>query len=297
MLAEITETRMTKQPKYHILNEKLFLYGLVVLILNDFYLKYAFSNFLTGKLSDFTGLFLFPYFVSIFFEKHARKVYFLVGTFFIFWKLEISEPFINWISALTDIAFYRTVDYTDLIALMILPISYNYFRMKSNATEKTTHLCSPAIGMLSVLIFVADSNPTQSIGLNFASDKKYKIARNKDAMFLKSFFRQKSYNGSPDSVHFSFLYDIPEYNAQVTAKTTVGQVTQNTTMLKLDSITEIKIHGRLFFGVKQSDVDHCKNLKQGDLERYFKLNCLNHLNSEINPIEKPYQVYYSNEYK
>jgi len=36
-----------------------FVIGLIVLILNDFYLKYEYGNFVTGKLSDFAGLLIF----------------------------------------------------------------------------------------------------------------------------------------------------------------------------------------------------------------------------------------------
>ena len=36
-----------------------FIIGLSVLLLNDFYLKAAYGNFVTGKLSDFAGLPIF----------------------------------------------------------------------------------------------------------------------------------------------------------------------------------------------------------------------------------------------
>ena len=44
------------------IKDPLFLVGLGILLLNDFYLKYAFSNAFTGKLSDVAGLFIFPFF-------------------------------------------------------------------------------------------------------------------------------------------------------------------------------------------------------------------------------------------
>lgn len=41
-----------------------FLLCLCLLLLNDFILKSEFHNALTGKLSDFAGLFIFPLFFS-----------------------------------------------------------------------------------------------------------------------------------------------------------------------------------------------------------------------------------------
>ncbi len=40
----------------------LFIFVLFLLIINDFFLKAAFHNTFTGKLSDFSGLFIFPIF-------------------------------------------------------------------------------------------------------------------------------------------------------------------------------------------------------------------------------------------
>jgi hypothetical protein len=51
------------------LRHPLVLLSLVLTLLNDQYLKYQYPGFLTGKLSDFAGLFYFPFFlyaVSVF---------------------------------------------------------------------------------------------------------------------------------------------------------------------------------------------------------------------------------------
>lgn len=287
---------MTNEPKYYLLKKNLFLFGLVLLILNDFYLKYAFPNFLTGKLSDFVGLFIFPYFISIFFEKNAEKIYLITALFFTFWKFEISQHFIDWISTFSNIAFYRTVDITDLIALSIMPFSYIYFKRKLIEKEKTNNVYNIVIGILSLFIFVADSNPREFIKLKIHSNKEYKVYINKHSIFENSDFRG-SYDKNRTDDSFSFCYEIPEFNAQITAVTTVKKSTDNITKIKLDSITEIEVYGKLFIGIKQSNIDNCKKLKSEDLEKYFLLNCINHLNSNKEAIEKPYYVYYSNDYK
>jgi hypothetical protein len=287
---------MTNEPKYYLLKKNLFLFGLALLILNDFYLKYAFSNFLTGKLSDFVGLFIFPYFISIFFEKNVKKIYFITALFFTFWKFEISQPFIDWISSFSNIAFYRTVDKTDLIALIVLPFSYQYFKRKLIEKENPKIILDSLIGILSMFIFVADSNPRETINLKIQSNKKYEISLSKDAIFKKSDFRH-SYEENRNEKSFSFCYDLPEYNAKITAKTTVNEVSKNLTIVQLDSITEIEVMGKLFVGIKQSDIDNCKKLKPEELEKYFELNCINYLNSVLDEFERPYYVYSTNEFK
>jgi hypothetical protein len=287
---------MTKSPKLYLLKKNLFLIGILILILNDFYLKYSFPNALTGKLSDFSGLFIFPYFISIFFEKNASKIYLLTAIFFTFWKFEISQPFIDWISSFSNIAFYRTVDKTDLIALIVLPFSYQYFKRKLVEKENPKIILDSLIGILSMFIFVADSNPRETINLKIQSNKKYEISLSKDAIFEKSDFRH-SYEENRNEKSFSFCYDLPEYNAIITAKTTVKAVSKNLTIVQLDSITEIEVMGKLFVGIKQNDIDNCKKLKPAELEKYFELNCINYLNSVLDESERPYYVYSTNEFK
>jgi hypothetical protein len=287
---------MTKEPKYYLLKKNLFLCGLVLLVLNDFYLKYAFSNFITGKLSDFAGLFIFPYFISIFFEKNAKRIYLVIALFFTFWKFEISQPLINWISTFSNIAFYRTVDITDLIALLILPFSYIYFKRKLIEKEKTSNVYNLLIGVLSLFIFVADSIPRESTKLKIDSNKEYIVYMNKDSIFENSDFRG-GYDKNKADNSFSFCYEIPEYSARITAVTTVKKSTENITIIKLDSITEIEVYGKLFIGIKQSNIDNCKKLKSEDLEKYFQLNCINHLASNKEAIERPYYVLSSKDYE
>ena len=54
--------------------------SLILTFLNDHYLKYQYSNFVTGKISDFTGIFYFPLFIyalAVFFkarQAHPAKI-------------------------------------------------------------------------------------------------------------------------------------------------------------------------------------------------------------------------------
>jgi hypothetical protein len=103
-----------------------FLAGLSLLLLNDFLLKPLFHNWLTGKLSDFAGLFIFPLFWTVLFPRHKRAVYVLTAVLFAFWKSAYSQPLFDFCHEWLSLPISRTVDLTDLIALSVLPASYAY---------------------------------------------------------------------------------------------------------------------------------------------------------------------------
>ena len=114
-----------------ILLSPLFLLGLIVLLLNDFYLKAQFNNFLTGKLSDFAGLFIFPLFFAAFFPKRKLLIYFLTGFLFVFWKSPFSQSEIDLWNSISLFNLGRVIDYTDLLAVLVLPLSYFYFKTET----------------------------------------------------------------------------------------------------------------------------------------------------------------------
>ncbi len=101
-----------------------FLVGLGLLLLNDFFLKPTFHNWFTGKLSDFAGLFIFPLFFTAFFSERKRWIYAVTAIGFVFWKSEFSQPLIELWNAQPYYHLDRVVDHTDLIALLILPLSF-----------------------------------------------------------------------------------------------------------------------------------------------------------------------------
>jgi hypothetical protein len=103
-----------------------FLFGLILLLLNDFVLKPQFHNSLTGKVSDFAGLFIFPMFFAAFVPRFKIPIYLLTALLFVFWKSPFSQPVIDAWNNLAMLRIGRVVDYTDLFALVILPISFFY---------------------------------------------------------------------------------------------------------------------------------------------------------------------------
>lgn len=153
------------------LRSKLFLLGLVVLVLNDHYFKLAYPNWFTGKVSDFAGLFVLPIFLSAVSEKSIGLNYLFTALVFIVWKTPLVEPLIIAGKGI-GIPLHRTVDYTDLIALTILPFSYKYL-----ATIPLSGVIKKKLAINSFAVICFISLTSTSMAPNFAGEinKKYKI--------------------------------------------------------------------------------------------------------------------------
>lgn len=134
-----------------------FLLGLVILLLNDFILKEAYGNWVTGKLSDFAGLFVFFLFWTALFPKHKNKIFIFTAIVFVYWKSPYSQALINTWNTIGLWTIYRTVDYSDAIALTILPLAYHIEALK----EKIIAIrITPYIPLtICVYAFVATSLP------------------------------------------------------------------------------------------------------------------------------------------
>ena len=136
----------------------LFLFCLLLLLLNDFYLKATFHNILTGKLSDFCGLFIFPIFWSAIFPRHKVSVFIITGVVFVYWKSEYATGLIELINTFTNI--HRTVDPTDLIALPVLFGAWIHLKDDSVAFPSNSliaRLSTWLIGLITVFSFCATS--------------------------------------------------------------------------------------------------------------------------------------------
>jgi hypothetical protein len=113
--------------KYYIQNVVFFI-GIFILLINDHYLKLQFSGWFTGKLSDFVGLFVFPMFLSFLFTDKIKTNVILTGVSFIFWKSPYSQPLIDAYNQIALIETTRVVDYSDLLALFSLPLSFVFIK-------------------------------------------------------------------------------------------------------------------------------------------------------------------------
>lgn len=161
--------------------------GLFLLVINDFYLKARFHNDLTGKLSDFAGLFVFPLFFAALFPSKRFGIYVSTGIAFIFWKSPLSQGLIDLFNQLAPFSIGRTVDLTDLIALSIIPVSYFCFLKRSGTGEavKTSvvrRLAVISVILASVFAFTATSYQEDRTVL---FDKKYMFRGGTEVLISK----------------------------------------------------------------------------------------------------------------
>lgn len=147
-----------------------FILSLSLLILNDWFFKTAFHNEITGKLSDFAGLFAFPFLLSILFPKHKKLVHILTGLLFIIWNSELSQVIIDYLNQLS-IPVGRTIDITDSIALVSIFASYHCLNTKIALPLKP--LFQKGLIMVSCLAFMATSLPPMEKREYVNIDKEY----------------------------------------------------------------------------------------------------------------------------
>lgn len=142
--------------KPELLLHPLFIVSILLLLLNDFYWKYQFHNWFTGKLSDFAGLFSFSVFVLAILPKHKKEVILSIGLFFIWWKSPSSDSLIQLINDQFSLRVHRTIDYTDLPALAILPAAL-YIKPPLYSFSVTRPISIYIVGIVSFFSFCATS--------------------------------------------------------------------------------------------------------------------------------------------
>jgi hypothetical protein len=111
------DTSKTRLKRFDLLRSPLLLLAVGVLLLNDFVLKAAFHNWLTGKLSDVAGLAAVTVFCCALWPPHVRRVGVGITALFVFWKSPLSQPVLDMVNDIAPWRVGRTVDYSDLLAL------------------------------------------------------------------------------------------------------------------------------------------------------------------------------------
>lgn len=132
-----------------------FLISLLLLVLNDCFFKYEYHNWVTGKLSDITGIFVLAIFLFSFFPARKTVLCFLIALFFIYWKLPLSQPFIDWCNYTLFLPVARVIDYSDIAALLML---YPAYRLKPVQYRPALWLKAP-VTLISIFAIMATSAP------------------------------------------------------------------------------------------------------------------------------------------
>ncbi len=150
---------MSRTRSVFILNY-IFLAGLLLLALNDHFLKEAYGNWLTGKLSDFSGILIFPLFLAYVFNTRSRGVIVATVLLFTYWKSPLSQGLIDGVNAIGLIHYRRVVDYSDLLAFIMLPLSWRVVRSPQRFSFRfpaPSAFAHYAVFPLALVLFVATS--------------------------------------------------------------------------------------------------------------------------------------------
>jgi hypothetical protein len=155
----------------------IYLGAVAVLALNDHVLKQAAPGLVTGKLSDFAGLFAFAVFLSVAVRRHVPAIHVGIAVAFAAWKSPLSTPMIEAWNATMPLRIGRVVDYSDLLALSVLPLSIAYLRRQWWAIAPRA-LGTAAVAAISLVVFAATSQmrPNLDMGRQFAADGQYERA-------------------------------------------------------------------------------------------------------------------------
>ncbi|RWU05007.1 hypothetical protein [Pedobacter chitinilyticus] len=149
----------TTRNKYYLLNF-VFLFCLVILLLNDHFFKYQFANALTGKLSDVVGIILLPLLLAFVFPRLKQQAVWISGLLFVFWKLPYSQSLIDFYNQYTFIQTSRIVDLTDLYVLLLLPIPYYLIKRMDDLEILKIKKLHPALLLFpTVFALIATSPP------------------------------------------------------------------------------------------------------------------------------------------
>lgn len=164
-----------------------FVSALIILAINDHYLKYAFPGFLTGKLSDAVGIIAFYLFLSFLFPDKKIFSCFLTVLIFTWWKSPLSQGVIDFFNASRLFTIGRTIDYTDFWCLLVIPVIF-LFLSEINQPRFNPRFIQPLILVSAFIVFCSTTvMHSRPIYIN----AQYKIDKTPDEI-LKIWFEQDS---------------------------------------------------------------------------------------------------------
>lgn len=163
----------------------IFIVCLLTLILNDFYLKPTFANQLTGKLSDFAGLIVFPIFLAFLIPTSKKWISLITGILFLIWKTSFATPLIDILIQTLPFKIQRIIDYSDYWALLVLPLAHriiNHHTITIINSNKILRLSKIGIASVSFFAICATSipPPVEMPEGTIYIGKEYTIKKSKD---------------------------------------------------------------------------------------------------------------------
>jgi hypothetical protein len=158
-----------------------FLAALAILLANDLWWKAAYANWLTGKLSDFAGLFVVVVLATAFRPENGRSIGVFTAVAFTLWKSPLSQPLIDGWNAVAPYAVARVADDSDLLALAVIPLAVRHAGRAHSLAPAALRYPIVAVAILAILgtsMRPPHMFPPQAVEpVNFAADAlTYEIA-------------------------------------------------------------------------------------------------------------------------
>ena len=222
-------------------------------------------------------MFAFPYFFSCFFPKRAKQIYIISAILFVIWKSQFSQPIFDF-AHLYGIGIDRTIDYSDLFALLILPISYTYWINGSNSTQKPKAVLKPLIIAICSFSFVATSLPRRSESYNYKSDFEINVKTD----FIDAENKMYLYETSEENKYI-YGIGIPERKTLIETTLLIEETENGYLNIKLDSILNYSMEGNGSFfssSFDKEDVEYVESLTIADIEKLFLERITEQLNEK-----------------
>jgi len=159
-----------------------FLVSLLLLIVNDHYLKAAHPSFLTGKLSDVSGLLVFAFVACALLSPRMNSrqrlagLHVAIAAAFVLWKLAPVELILDRLGEITTLPMpSRVKDASDLLALGVLPLSYFLIRRPqtqvAGLASMTRRRCASALAVLLVGSWAIIATPARIYTVEIRPEK------------------------------------------------------------------------------------------------------------------------------
>jgi hypothetical protein len=185
----------------------------------------------------------------------------LTGLFFIFWKSELIQPYLIFFQSI-GLGINRTVDYTDLYTLIILPVSYYYWNSKFNDVFELRFNFKPIILLLCSFAFIATSLPKEYKIIKLKSNLEVTLKENKQNIITELKLEKI------DNDYYTFLFELSEYKTKIRTNLVLKELQNGLVSIKLDSIIDAEIRGG-FFGVNKKDSETLNKYTLKDFEKLF----------------------------
>ncbi|HEY0654120.1 MAG TPA: hypothetical protein VGD65_13370 [Chryseosolibacter sp.] len=266
--------------RHSLLSDRMFLLGLFTLVVNDFVLKHLVGGLVTGKLSDIAGLFVFPFFWSAFFSAHTRKIYVCTIALFIVWKTPLSTRVIFEINNVFGTEFYRVVDYSDLLALVVVPLSYVYFqrqRERDNTESSSVRIAPMVIAVVSVLSFVATTLPRTDVAVNMPIGESYEVDHSRKEILTHRMkpARMTTDTLLPPATDSLFLLRFDSGGRTLVASVKILEHKPGITTMELVSVKSVVVFARFFGRIDKDDRKKINQLTRDDYRKFFESGVIN----------------------